>query len=208
MKPVTHYVFPSALIASLILSALGLFLMAGVTLPAHASELTLYLPTMEIASAGVAETADQLQSAQVPPPSSCQVSPKFPPNILQWCDWITYYAQLNHLPPDLIAALIWQESGGDPLAYSHSGAVGLMQVMPRDGIAASFICPNGPCFANRPSMRELQDPRFNIEYGTAMLAGLLANYGDLREALRFYGPKDVGYSYADKVLTLYQNYKQ
>jgi len=48
------------------------------------------------------------------------------------------------LPEALIAAVILQESGGDPSAYSSSGAVGLMQVMPRDGIAAEFMCVNGP----------------------------------------------------------------
>ena len=79
----------------------------------------------------------------------CQVSRSFPNQIRRWCILISFYAGHNDLPPDLIAALIWQESGGDPEAYSHSGAVGLMQVMPRDGIAAHFICQNGPCFASR-----------------------------------------------------------
>ena len=108
----------------------------------------------------------------------------------------------------LSAAVIWQESGGDPAAYSHSGAVGLMQVMPRDGIAAAFMCPNGPCFANRPAITELEDPEFNISYGVGMLAGLYQRYGDLRQALKAYGPMDVGYSYADTVLGLYQQYRK
>jgi len=208
MSIASRYIFPSALLSSLILALLGFFLMAGVTIPVYASGQTLFIPTMETAANAPEPAASQAEEGQTSPESiPCLVSPKFPPSILQWCGWITHYANLNNLPPDLIAALIWQESGGDPLAYSHSGAVGLMQVMPRDGIAASFMCPNGPCFANRPSISELQDPRFNIEYGTAMLAGLLAKYGDLREALRYYGPKDVGYYYADKVLAIYQTYK-
>ncbi len=33
-----------------------------------------------------------------------------------------------------------------------------------------------------------------------MLADLIQHYGDLREALRAYGPKDVGYYYADLVI--------
>ena len=106
----------------------------------------------------------------------------------------------------MIAALIWQESGGNPVAYSSSGAVGLMQVMPRDGLAANFICANGPCFASRPTIEELQDPKFNVKYGTAMLAGLLERSGSLRDALKSYGPMDVGYYYADKVLAIYQKY--
>lgn len=140
--------------------------------------------------------------------NDCRVSDKFPPNILQWCILITRYAEKADLSPDLIAALIVQESGGKPLAYSHSGAVGLMQVMPRDGIATKFMCKNGPCFANRPSIAELQDPEFNISYGTRMLAGLFSRFGNMRDALKSYGPMDVGYSYADKVLAIENRYGQ
>ena len=99
-----------------------------------------------------------------------------------------------------------QESGGDPQAYSSSGAVGLMQVMPNDGLAAGFLCSGGPCFANRPSIEELQDPEFNIDYGTRMLASLVDKYGDVQDALKAYGPANVDYCYADKVLAIYSNY--
>jgi soluble lytic murein transglycosylase-like protein len=136
----------------------------------------------------------------------CRVSSQYPEDILQWCDLITANAQKSGLAPDLIAALIWQESGGDPQAYSKSGAVGLMQVMPRDGLAANFTCVNGPCFSSRPSIAELQDPEFNLDYGTGMLAGLVKRSGSLREALKSYGPMDVGYYYADKVLGIYKQY--
>jgi soluble lytic murein transglycosylase-like protein len=136
----------------------------------------------------------------------CRISSSFPAEILQWCELITAKAEQTGLAPDLIAALIWQESGGNPQAYSKSGAVGLMQVMPRDGLAANFTCANGPCFASRPTMEELQDPEFNVNYGTNMLAGLVKHSGSLREALKAYGPMDVGYYYADKVLALYRQY--
>ena len=98
-----------------------------------------------------------------------------------------------------------QESGGNPDAYSHSGAVGLMQVMPRDGLAAGFMCVNGPCFGSRPSMSELYDPEFNVSYGTRMLSGLVAKRGSVRDGLMAYGPANVGYYYADKVLAIYEN---
>jgi soluble lytic murein transglycosylase-like protein len=139
-------------------------------------------------------------------PGGCAVSQAFPEAILQWCQLITAYAHRQRLSPDLIAALILQESGGNALAYSHSGAVGLMQVMPRDGLAASFQCPNGPCFASRPTIRELENPEFNVAFGTRFLAGLHERYGDMREALKAYGPRDVGYYYADKVLALWGRY--
>ena len=136
----------------------------------------------------------------------CAVSDRYPAAILQWCSLITHYANKHGLPPDLIASLIWQESGGNPAAYSHSGAVGLMQVMPRDGLAASFMCKNGPCFSTRPTTEQLKDPEFNIAYGTRMLADLLRRSGSFREALRSYGPMNVGYYYADKVMGLFQTY--
>jgi hypothetical protein len=79
--------------------------------------------------------------------------------------------------------------------------------MPRDGISASFECINGPCFASRPTIEELQDPGFNVEYGSQMLAGLFTRLDNMREALKAYGPMDVGYSYADRVLAIYENYR-
>ena len=108
---------------------------------------------------------------------------------------------------DLIAAVMLQESGGNPQAYSTSGAVGLMQVMPSDGLAREFICGNAPCFINRPTIDELLDPSFNIQYGSNYLAGLIEKKGSEREALFSYGPMDVGYGYADIVLAIYENYQ-
>lgn len=140
--------------------------------------------------------------------TSCAVSPKFPDEVRQWCRLITQYGEQHGLAPDLVAAVIWQESGGDPQAYSRSGAVGLMQVMPRDGVAASFQCVNGPCFSERPSIDELRDAEFNVQYGTRMLGKLVERHGSLREALKAYGPMDRGYSYADRVLGLYHQYGQ
>jgi len=82
-----------------------------------------------------------------------------------------------------------------------------MQVMPKDGIAATFVCKGRPCFSDRPTIAELRDPAYNIEYGTRLLKGLVKKSGgDLREALRQYGPINVGYSYADTVLALYRQY--
>jgi hypothetical protein len=138
----------------------------------------------------------------------CSVSLRYPNRITRWCGVISQNAVKRQIDPDLIAALIWQESGGNPDAYSRDGAVGLMQVMPRDGIAARFKCPNGPCFGNRPSMNQLEDPNFNVSYGTKMLAGLINRRGSLREALKSYGPAGAGYSYADKVLSIYHQYKE
>lgn len=139
--------------------------------------------------------------------SSCVLNDNFPESVRRWCSSIERAAGEAGLDPNLVAAVMLQESGGDPNATSHSGAVGLLQVMPRDGIAASFQCVNGPCFRSRPSMAELYDPEFNLSYGTRMLAGLVQKYGNSRDGLRYYGPGDAGYSYADKVLAIVDRYR-
>ena len=126
-----------------------------------------------------------------------------------WCNEIVPYANENNLDPYLVAAVIEVESAGNADAYSTSGAVGLMQVMPRDGLASQFQCVNGPCFANRPSMGDLYDPEYNISYGSRYLAGLISHSdGDLRQALMGYGPGDMGYTYADLVLKKFHQYNQ
>ncbi len=176
------------------------------------------VPQTEVAYAASAPVSPQqneqkassqsVQAAdEASPIEACGLSQSYPQGILQWCEIITRFATQVELPPNLVAAVILQESGGDASAYSSSGAVGLMQVMPRDGLAAAFECVNGPCFASRPTIEELQDPIYNVEYGTRMLARLIARWGDLREALKAYGPMDMGYSYADRVLAIYENYQ-
>ncbi len=150
----------------------------------------------------------------------CELSPKFPDKVLQWCDLITGYAHLRGFEPNLIAALIVQESGGDPNVISYAGAVGLMQVMPRDGIAANFVNSRGePFFADRPTIEELKDPTKNVDYGTGLLQAIRAEFergltskqladqtvdrAVWRQMLFKYGPRGIGYAYADKVLAIF-----
>jgi len=135
------------------------------------------------------------------------LSENFPQSIQKWREEIETSAAENNLDPNLIAAVMLQESGGQPSVISSSGAVGLMQIMPRDGLASKFICNETPCFVNRPTIQELLDPIFNINYGARMLSGLSINLGSMRNALKSYGPMDVGFYYADIVLSIYyQNF--
>ena len=136
-----------------------------------------------------------------------QLSVKYPQSIQKWLGEIEYSADKFGLDPNLIAAVMLQESGGQPTVISTSGAVGLMQIMPRDGIASSFICGDNPCFKNRPSINDLLDPNYNIDFGTRLLSGLLKTTGSTRNALKAYGPMDVGYYYADIVLSIYSAHK-
>ena len=149
------------------------------------------------------DTANQTSSSPI---VDASIHPSFPQSIKQWDSEIQIAAQETGLDPNLIASVMLQESGGQSQVISSSGAVGLLQVMPRDGTAASFVCINGPCFQDRPSISELKDPKFNIIYGSRFLAGLISNHGSLRAALHAYGPMDVGFSYADKVLAIYHTH--
>jgi Transglycosylase SLT domain len=183
---------------------LGLFLLFCIaklfTKPASAAES----PT-ESTALSIIETAEPATSENAVQQAPCHVSPNYPEGIMQWCTLITGAAHKNDIPSDLIAAVILQESGGQADIISDSGAVGLMQVMPRDGNAASFQCINGPCFASRPTAQELLDPEYNINYGAKMLAGLIGKLRSTREALKAYGPMDMDYAYADKVLSIMDN---
>ena len=159
-------------------------------------------------ASGQAAVAQESTPAAAPPAqTTCGLHQKFPASISQWCSLIENYAQKYNLESQLVASVMLQESGGDPNAYSASGAVGLMQVMPRDGLAADFMCSGRPCFGSRPSMADLFDPDYNISYGARMLAGLIQKYGSVRDALKAYGPANDGYHYADIVLSIYQNYQ-
>jgi hypothetical protein len=140
-------------------------------------------------------------------PSECDPLARFPETIKRYCSFILTSAQENNLDPVLIAAVILQESGGDEDAISRSGAIGLMQVMPRDGIASTFMCINGPCFADRPSSQELLESAYNISYGSCLLAGLILETGELREGLKMYGPIHMDYLYADRIISIMEQYQ-
>ena len=167
------------------------------------SPVKLVSASTEIPEENAVATQEDLTEESI---TGCSISSNYPQSILQWCSPIIEEANKFNMDPNFIAAVMLQESGGDPNAYSLSGAVGLMQIMPKDGIAEKFMCINGPCFANRPSTQELFNPEFNIEYGVSMLSNLYGKFGSWRDALKAYGPMDVGYYYADLVIDVYENY--
>lgn len=163
-------------------------------------------PPIEVMAAAESVVETEPAPASIEPEADgCVYQSRYPDAVRQWCQLIETVSAAYEIDPLLVAAVMLVESGGQPEVISHSGAVGLMQVMPRDGIASTFQCINGPCFANRPTIAELLDPEFNVEYGVRMLSGLIKKTGSPREALKSYGPYDVGYDYADKVLAIYAN---
>lgn len=163
----------------------------------------LVFPRTTVTAATEVPVVVQEVTIEQPAVSGCEFTARYPEKIQPWCGLIEEQSHEYGIDPLLVAAVMLMESGGQPEVISHSGAVGLMQVMPRDGLAAAFQCINGPCFANRPTIEELKDPEFNVIYGVRMLSGLINKYGNPRDALKAYGPGDVEYWYADKVLALH-----
>jgi soluble lytic murein transglycosylase-like protein len=75
--------------------------------------------------------------------------------------------------PELIRAVISEESGGRPCAVSSKGAQGLMQLM--------------PATADQFGVKDPFDPKQNVEAGTKLLKQLLDKYhGDTSLALSAY----------------------
>ena len=82
-------------------------------------------------------------------------------------------SQQAGLKPELVRAVIDQESGARPCAVSSKGAQGLMQLMP--ATAESF------------GVRDPFDPRQNVDAGTKLLKQLLVKYNnDVSLALAAY----------------------
>jgi soluble lytic murein transglycosylase-like protein len=118
-----------------------------------------------------------------------------------------HYGALYKRDPDLVLAIIAEESRFNPNAVSAVGAVGLMQVMPQWekvlGISGS-----------------LKDPEVSIKYGLEVLGFYMEMYKDLEMALTAYnrgpGPvdmalmrgKDPKNRYAPDVLKVYERLKR
>ena len=122
-------------------------------------------------------------------------------------DEIDRAAQLYNVPAELVRAVIWAESAGDASAVSRTGALGLMQLMPRTA---------GDMYVQDPV-----DPAQNIMGGTRYLRYLanqfngdmlltLAAYNAGPEAVRKYGgipPFDETRHYCKKVMAYYRQLK-
>ncbi len=87
--------------------------------------------------------------------------PWLPPTIQPWADELEGAAARYRVDPELLAIVVLVESGGNPVARSPSGAMGLMQVMP---------------FHFRPG-QDAFDVRTNIDVGARYLAQQLKTFG-------------------------------
>ena len=100
----------------------------------------------------------------------------------QYSSIINIHAKANNVDPDLVAAIIQQESGGNGRAVSNKGAGGLMQLMPQT--------------ARGLGVTDVFDPEQNIAGGTKYIAQMLRRYkGNVEKALWAY---NAGPGNADK----------
>lgn len=83
-----------------------------------------------------------------------------------WRPYITHYADMYGVDEDLVSAIVYAESKGNPSSISHVGALGLMQIMPS---TASFL-----------GFDNVMDPEKNIKAGVKYIARLLRQYDEGR----------------------------
>lgn len=104
------------------------------------------------------------------------LSPYWGPNIARWAELTARYAGQRGLDPDLVSAIIYEESHGLPNQISTAGAVGLMQIMPRE-----------TGFSWRPGRSELLNPAVNLAWGTRTFSQILQTAeGSLSRSLAAY----------------------
>ena len=88
-----------------------------------------------------------------------------------WRDQVMRWAPGANVPPDLLQALMREESALDPAVVSAAGAVGLTQLMvPTAGLVARKLS------LPVPSAQDLTDPRLNIRLGASYLGDLLRRF--------------------------------
>ncbi len=101
---------------------------------------------------------------------------------LTYTEAILQMSDTYGVTPSLIAAVIRTESRFDPLAVSHAGAVGLMQLTPQ-----TFDWAQARAGVKDALGKEaLTDPTVNIQYGTVTLSLLYDMFEDETAALAAY----------------------
>lgn len=113
---------------------------------------------------------------------------KMAPAITNWIPAANKAADSFGLPWQIILAIIWQESGGDPDAIGDAGEVGLMQVKPTQAIADIEQYGYGPYDYDT-------DPWENIFSGAAYLHLNMRSGradGNIPLALRMYNQGPTG----------------
>ncbi|MGI8509686.1 MAG: lytic transglycosylase domain-containing protein [Gemmatimonadaceae bacterium] len=100
----------------------------------------------------------------------------------RWAHEFVRYGDQLHVNPKLLVAIAYAESEFNPSAYSHAGAIGLMQVVPS---RASWREYEPGC--GRMTARNLHEPHVNICFGAHIYREFLTrHHGDTDHALAAY----------------------
>ena len=86
-------------------------------------------------------------------------------SIYSWDPYILRYSEQYSVDPDLVRAIIYAESKGDPYSVSKDGAMGLMQIMPST--------------ADHMDVSDIFDPEENIKAGVKYIAWLDKHYDEI-----------------------------
>lgn len=133
--------------------------------------LLFLLAFLAVLASQVSADSEQPDNGQ----TAATLSPYWSPSIQQWEKLIVHWAAQRGLDPDLVAAVMYKESLGQPYA-EYYGAVGLMMVMPSEY-----------GFSWRPTTQELFNPNTNVMWGVNILAQIIHDSGgDLAESLAAY----------------------
>ena len=114
-----------------------------------------------------------------PPPPARKVNYTTFPLLDTWDDAIITASIVYEVPAELIKAVCLAESGMNPNAKSHAGAMGLMQLMPQTAAGLGVTDP--------------WDPEQSIDGGSRYLGKMMATFLSIRHALAAYnaGPGNV-----------------
>ena len=100
-------------------------------------------------------------------------------------------------PALLMAAIVTQESSGNPSAMGAAHDTGLGQV----------VNNSHPLFPNRPSQEQLLDPQFNLNFAACLLRDNLKRTGTVEAAVNAYNGNGIhgGRTYAQIIFGHYYN---
>ncbi|MBM3277985.1 MAG: lytic transglycosylase domain-containing protein [Candidatus Handelsmanbacteria bacterium] len=149
-------------------------------------------------------TAPRPALRPAPPPAALPLAGDLFTRVRRYDRLIEHHSKLHALDADLVRAVIYAESGGNPRAVSRAGAAGLMQLM--------------PATASELGVADRFDPEQNIASGTRYLRSLMDRFHSTEVALWAYnaGPEAVEQGrmpretrqYVPHVLRLRQNLKR